>query len=510
MPGIDDLKPLITYLKETQNIKSAIALLSWDQETYMPSGSAQARAEQLSGLMGLVHERQVGQEMSKLLSASIDLETGELVTGETRCNAPAAALLREAWHDYHRATKLPESFVRELGLETALAHPVWVDARKRKDFKHFAPSLHKIVALKKRETEFLGYKDSPYDALLDAYEPDMTVAQLVPIFSSLKDKLLPLLEKIAASPHQPRIDFLSAFYDESAQIGFGEQVLTAMGFSFESGRQDLSAHPFTTSFHPSDVRLTTRVDTHDLLSSLFSSIHEGGHGLYDQGLSQAYFGTPLGETISLGIHESQSRLWENSVGRSRSFWKYFFPMLKETFPAPLKDVDLETYYAGINRVKPSLIRVESDEVTYNLHIMLRFEIERALIEEDFPVERLSERWNDMMESYLGIKPENDAEGVLQDIHWAGGAFGYFPTYTLGNLYAAQLFNQAEKEIADLTVQMEKGKLLSLKTWLNEKVHRWGRQFGSDTLIRKITGEPLSPDYFSDALNEKYTELYRLA
>ncbi len=510
MPTLDNLKPLITYLKETQNIRSAISLLSWDQETYMPSGASQARAEQLSGLMGMVHERKVGREMSALLSKSVDLETGELLSGISSWQEEAAALLREVWSDYHRARQLPSKFVRELGLETALAHPVWIEARQNNDFKRFAPHLQKIVALKKQEAEYLGYKDSPYDPLLDEYEPGMTVAQLVPIFASLKDKLVPLVEKIAAAPHQPKTDFLDAFYEESAQIRFGEQVLTAMGFSFECGRQDLSAHPFTTSFHPSDVRLTTRVDAHDLLSSLFSSIHEGGHGIYDQGLSEAGFGTPLGEAISLGIHESQSRLWENSVGRSLPFWIHFFPILKETFPSALKDVDLASYYAGINRVRPSLIRVESDEVTYNLHVMLRFEIERSLIEDDLPVSELPERWNDMMQSYLGVRPATDSEGVLQDIHWAGGAFGYFPTYTLGNLYAAQLFNQAKEDMKDLNTQMEKGELLSLKSWLNDKVHRWGRQYTSDELIRRITGEPLNPDYFTKGLDEKYSKLYRLS
>ncbi len=503
----DKIKPLITYLKETQHIKSAISLLSWDQETYMPSGSSQARAEQLSGLMALVHDRQVGREMSERLSKLIDLKTGELVSETAE---PFPALLREVWRDYDRATKLPSDFVRALSLETALAHPIWIEARKNNNFSQFSPSLRKIVALKKEEAEYLAYKDSPYDALLDEYEPGMTVAQLVPIFSSLKDKLLPLLEKIAASPRQPRTDFLDEFYNESAQIRFGEQVLTAMGFSFQTGRQDLSTHPFTTSFHPSDVRLTTRVDTHDLLSSLFSSIHEGGHGIYDQGLLQEYFGTPLGEAISLGIHESQSRLWENSVGRSRSFWKHFFPILKETFPRPLKDLDLETWYAGINCVRPSFIRVESDEVTYNLHIMLRFEIERDLIENNLPVEQLPDRWNELMQRYIGRKPTTDAEGILQDIHWAGGAFGYFPTYTLGNLYAAQLFNQAKAEIVDLSAQMAKGDLLALKTWLNEKVHRWGRQYTSEELIHRITGEPLNPDYFTKALYKKYAELYRLS
>jgi len=509
MQTLKDLKALIAFLKETQVLSSAIALLSWDQETYMPSGSGQARAEQLSALMGLVHERQTGKEMSQLLSASVDLETGELKFGPESGDARASALLREVWRDYHRATQLPSDFVRRMGLECSLAHQVWIAARKQNDFAHFAPSLKKIVALKKEEIDYLGYEASPYDPLLDTFEPGMTVAQIAPVFAALKEMLVPFVEKIAASPAHPKDDFLRAFYDEENQIVFGKKVLEAMGFSFDTGRQDLSAHPFTTSFHPTDVRITTRVDPQDLLSSLFSSIHEGGHGLYDQGLSVADFGTPLGESLSLGIHESQSRLWENGVGRSRPFWRYFFPILKETFPDVLKGVDVEGFYAAINTVRPSMIRVESDEVTYNLHIMLRFEIERQLIEEDLKVDALPELWNAKMEEYLGIRPKTDAEGVLQDVHWSGGAFGYFPTYTLGNLYAAQFLNQAKKERPELDARIEAGDLLPLKGWLNEKIHRWGRQYTSGELVQKVCGEALNPKYFSDHLHKKFGEIYRL-
>ncbi|MBN4054199.1 carboxypeptidase M32 [Nitrospira defluvii] len=507
MKSKNDLKPLIALLKEMQNLSSAISLMSWDQETYMPRGSAQARAEQISGLMALVHEQRTGQEMSRVLSKWVDLETGDLKSDwDNRC----PALLREVWRDYHHAIRLPSEFVKTLGLETSLAHQVWIEARKNKNFSFFAPSLKKIVALKKEEAEYLGYKDSPYDPLLDKFEPGMTVSQIVPIFLSLKEKLVPLLKRIGDAPHQPDSDFLRQYYDEEAQIAFGKRVLEAMGFSFQMGRQDLSAHPFTTSFHPSDVRVTTRVDPHDLLSSLFSSIHEGGHALYDQGLSTEDFGTPLGESISLGIHESQSRLWENGVGRSRPFWKHFFPILQKTFPDALERIDLERFYSAINAVRPSMIRVEADEVTYNLHIMLRFEIERTLIENDIDIDTLPDLWNEKTEEFLGIRPSNDAEGLLQDIHWSGGAFGYFPTYTLGNLYAAQFFKQAKIEIPDLEPEIEKGNLLPLKKWLNQKIHRWGRQYTSDELVRKVTDEPLNPNYFTNYLHEKFGELYRLS
>ncbi|MFQ5779513.1 MAG: carboxypeptidase M32 [Nitrospiria bacterium] len=508
MKTIRDLKPLVDTLRESQHLLSAVALLSWDQETYMPPGGGQARAEQLSALGGLVHEKRVGVEMKGLLSKWLDLETGRLKGDEADWDESSRALLREVWRDYDIAVKLPSDFVRRMGKEASLSQQAWVEARKKNDFPLFAPHLKKMVVLKKEEAAYLGYQASPYDPLLDRYEPGMTAAQVVPLFAALKAELVPVLEKIAGSRVMPRDDFLYLSYPPEKQLAFGREVLEAMGYHFRNGRQDLSAHPFTTSFHPTDVRITTRVDPHDLLSSLFSSIHEGGHALYDQGLSPDHFGTPLGEAISLGIHESQSRLWENGIGRSRPFWRHFYPILKKRFPEPLKGIDLEAYYAAINLVRPSLIRVEADELTYNLHIMVRFEIERALIEDDLDVDALPGIWNEKMQEYLGVVPDSDAVGVLQDIHWSGGAIGYFPTYTLGNLYAAQFLHQAKREIPELDACIEKGNLLSLKEWLNEKIHRWGRQYRSEDLVRRVTGEPLNPRYFIDALKEKFGEIYQ--
>jgi carboxypeptidase Taq len=361
--------------------------------------------------------------------------------------------------------------------------------------------------LKKEEADFLGYAESPYDALLDTYEPDTKTSQITPLFSALKERLVPLLDRLLQSPHPPSDEILHRSYDPQRQLEFGNTVLKAMGYDFSQGRQDLSPHPFTTSFHPTDVRITTRVFEQDLPSALFGSIHEGGHALYEQGLDPKTYGTPLGEALSLGIHESQSRLWENCVGRSKSFWKYFYPILQKTFPEQLGDVDLQTFYAAINRVKPSLIRVEADELTYNFHVMLRFEIEKELMEGNLRVKDLPLAWNDRMQSYLGIIPEKESDGVLQDIHWAHGAIGYFPTYTLGNLYSVQFFNQAKKEMPDLLTQMESGNLLSLKEWLNKKIHCWGRTYPVTELVQRVTGETLNPDHFVRYLEEKFSEIY---
>jgi carboxypeptidase Taq len=348
------------------------------------------------------------------------------------------------------------------------------------------------------------------DALLDLYEPGMTVAQLRPLFDALRARLVPLLRRIQASPIRISDDVLFRNYDQSRQLEFGKLILTAMGYAFDKGRLDCSAHPFTTSFHPTDVRVTTRVHERALAACLYSCIHEGGHGLYDQGLDPRHYGTPLGEALSLGIHESQSRLWENCVGRSRPFWRCFFPLLRQTFPETLDGVEAESFYAAVNRVQPSLIRVEADELTYNLHIMLRFDIERRLIEEQVEAEDLPSLWNATMNEYLDIEPARDADGVLQDVHWSLGAFGYFPTYTLGNLYAAQFYDQARLELPNLDDEIAAGRLTVLTTWLNQKIHRWGRRFTADHLVTRVTGRSLSPEPFLTYLERKFGELYGLA
>jgi len=504
------LEPLTTRLLEIQRINSAASVLSWDQETYMPAGGGQARAEQIAVLQGLAHQKLVSSEIESLLSQWVDPETGQAIDQPGDLwDEPSRSLLREVWRDFSRAKKLPSDFVIALSRECSLAQQVWVEAKKKNSFAMFLPNLRTVLSFKREEAQYLGYTDSPYNALLDGYEPGATIATLEPVFAQLKARLVPLLKRITQSRVHIDDGFLRRSYAHTSQLEFGRLVLTAMGYDFERGRLDLSAHPFTTSFHPTDVRVTTYVHEHDLPSCLFSCIHEGGHGLYDQGLDQQYYGTPLGDSVSLGIHESQSRLWENCVGRSRTFWRFFYPILQQTFHDQLGNVSAEGFYTAVNCVKPSLIRVEADELTYNLHIMLRFEIEQDLIEGKTRPEDLPEIWNRKMEEYLGIVPPTDTEGVLQDVHWSFGAFGYFPTYTLGNLYSVQFFEQAMKEIPHLEDQIATGQLTSLRRWLGQKIHRWGRMFTPEHLSRRITGSPVDPEPFLAYAEKKYGEIYQL-
>ncbi|MGQ0694632.1 MAG: carboxypeptidase M32 [Nitrospiraceae bacterium] len=510
MKTIATLEALTTRLLEIQRINSAASVLSWDQETYMPAGGGEARAEQIAVLQGLAHQKLVSPDIESLLSQWVDPATGQAFEQPgDRWDEPSRSLLREVWRDFSRAKKLPSDFVIKMSRECSLAQQVWAEAKEQSKFDMFLPNLRRVLSLKREEAQYLGYEESPYNALLDIYEPGSTIATLRPVFARLKARLIPLLSKITRSTVRIDDSILRYTYDQARQLEFGRLVLIAMGYDFERGRLDLSTHPFTTTFHPTDVRVTTRVHEHELQSCLFSCIHEGGHGLYDQGLDQRYFGTPLGDSVSLGIHESQSRLWENCVGRSLSFWRYFYPILQQTFHHQLRGVDVEQFYAAINCVKPSLIRVDADELTYNLHIMLRFEIEQDLIEGTTQPEDLPTIWNQKMEEFLGIIPKSDAEGVLQDVHWSYGAWGYFPTYTLGNLYAVQFFEQAKLEIPHLEDEIEAGQLMVLRRWLEQKIHRWGRMFTPDHLAQRVMGTSVSPEPFLAYVEKKYGELYQL-
>ncbi|MFO0770132.1 MAG: carboxypeptidase M32 [Nitrospiraceae bacterium] len=511
MKNLATLEPLSTRLLEIQRINAAASVLSWDQETYMPVGGGPARAEQIAVLQGLAHQKLVSDEIAALLSSWVDPTTGQAAEqGQESWDEPSRSLLREVWRDFSRAKKLPSAFVVRLSRACSLAQQAWVEARTASDFKAFLPHLSSLLAMKREEADYLGYKASPYDALLDVYEPGSTIAQLTPLFEQLRARLVPLLKRVTQSAVSIDHRALTQHFDSARQIEFGRLVLTAMGYDFERGRLDLSAHPFTTSFHPTDVRVTTRVFEEDLPSCLFSCIHEGGHGLYDQGLDPRYYGTPLGESVSLGIHESQSRLWENCVGRSRPFWRFFYPILQQTFPEQLRHVGLEQFYVAINRAQPSLIRVEADELTYNLHIMLRFEIERDLVEGRVQPEDLPGIWNEKMRHDLGVVPDRDADGVLQDVHWSMGAFGYFPTYTMGNLYAVQFYEQAARELPHLEEDIAAGRLMGLRRWLEQKIHRWGRMFTPTHLCQRITGTSLDPEPFLRYVERKYSELYRLS
>jgi carboxypeptidase Taq len=397
--------------------------------------------------------------------------------------------------------------VAEIARATSLGIEVWVQARKESNFPLFKPALQRILDLQRDLAQCLGFEESLYDALLDQYEPGMKKSELVRTFSELKAGLVPLVQSI--SERLDRVDdgVLRRTYSEAAQWEFGLEVARHLQYDFRRGRQDKSVHPFTTSFSVNDVRITTRVDEHFLPTALFGTLHECGHALYEQGISQNLERSPLASGASLGVHESQSRLWENLVGRSRSFWKFFFPHLQKAFPQNLQHVSLESFYRSINRVEPSLIRVEADEVTYNLHILLRFELESDLVEGRLALADLPEAWNSRMKAFLGFVPPDDAQGVLQDVHWSNGLIGYFPTYSLGNVLSVQLFEKAESAIPMIMAQIERGDFQALLEWLRKNIHQHGRKFLPSQLIERAIGEPLRAVPYLRYLGEKYSEIY---
>ncbi|HLM84441.1 MAG TPA: carboxypeptidase M32 [Candidatus Bathyarchaeia archaeon] len=490
-------------LQELYHIGSALAVLNWDMEVFMPPKGAALRAGTISNLSGILHEKFISKEFSDILKkAKVQLDAGKL-------DEEDSAIVRELWREYERQKKLPVDFVREMAQICSEGHNIWADARKKSDFNIFLPHLKKIVALKRREAELVGWKKSPYDALLESYEPFATSEEMSMIFEDLKKFLVPYLKKISDSSIKISRDILKGNFPIEKQKQFNEEVAKKIGFDFEAGRLDTSVHPFSTGFHPNDVRMTTRFEKDNLLDSFYSVIHETGHALYEQGLSKKNFGTPLGEAISLGIHESQSRMWENTVARGKNFWEYFFPKMQKEFPQPFAKIKFDDFFRAINFVRPSLIRVESDEVTYNLHIILRFEIEKELIEGSIEVEDLPKIWNAKMEEYLGVAVPNDKEGVLQDVHWSGGAIGYFPSYTLGNLYAAQFFAAAKKDMPNLEKEIAAGEFSPLLEWLREKIHMHGKFFSAGDLVREVTGESLTSQYFIDYLKEKFGEIYNI-
>ncbi|MBT5802032.1 MAG: carboxypeptidase M32 [Gemmatimonadetes bacterium] len=484
---------------ELADIGHAEGMLSWDQETYMPPKGAAMRARAQGTLAGLHHERLTAPELVGLVK---DLK-GQDLTGD------AAVNVREVGRSQDRALKIPKELVVELSQTESLSHEAWIAAREKADFAHFQPWLEKILKLKKEVAERVGYEGTIYNALLDEYEPYTRAEDIEPVFAALKDKLVPLVEKIAATGKFPARGVLDQDFPVAEQEELGRQVLEDLGFDLEAGRLDVAVHPFCSGTSRDDVRLTTRYSADWLPGSLFGTIHEAGHGLYEQGLPEDAVATPAGGSVSLGIHESQSRLWENMVGRSKAFSTHYLPRLKALFPTQLQNVNLDEFYAAVNQVEPSLIRVEADEVTYNLHILLRFELERDLFEGRVEVKDLPSVWNERMQQYLGVCPPDDAQGVLQDVHWSFGLMGYFPTYTLGNLYGAQFFHQAQQELPDLEGQIGRGEFGGLKTWLNDKVHNRGSRLRASELVEEVTGEKLSADYFTNYLEAKFGALYNL-
>ena len=512
-PALEELRE---RLARVADLNAAEAVLGWDQETYMPPGSIEARAAQLTTLARTAHEEFTRDRVGELIEAAA------AETGDSEYGGDDASLIRVARRDYERATKMPADLVARLATAASLGQQAWQRARQESSFELFRSHLETILELTREKAEALGYEDRTYDPLLDEFEPGMLTADLEATFGALREQLVPIVQAlteagegegrdpaegatsggatVAPGPLQHR-------YDDQAQWDFGVAVMGDFGFDFDHGRQDRSAHPFTTAFSAADVRVTTRIQEDFLPAGLFGTLHECGHGLYEQGVAAALERTPLAGGASLGVHESQSRLWEILVGRSRPFWHHYFPRLQRAFPDQLAGVDLDSFHRAINTVGPSLIRVEADEVTYNLHVMLRFELENDLLEGRVAVADLPEAWNDGMRRYLGVRPTNDAEGVLQDIHWSMGAIGYFPTYTLGNLMSAQIFARINVEIPDLRDQIGRGEFARLLEWLAENIYRHGCKFTATELLERLGCGALSAEPWLDYIRTKYAELY---
>jgi carboxypeptidase Taq len=494
---------LIRRTREASLLASCAELLGWDEETYMPRGGVAHRGNQMALLAGLCHERATDPRLGELLGA---VEGSPLVHDP---ESPAAVNVRELRRHYERSVRLPRSLVEETARATSLAQQVWAEARENADYDRLRPWLDKVLSLKRREAECLAGEGGLYDALLDEYEPGARSQDIARVFAALREELVPLVRAVAASRRRANVGLLRREYPVERQRVFSEAAAAELGFDFQCGRLDTTAHPFFSTIGPGDCRITTRFTGHDFSDGFFSTLHEVGHALYEQGLGPEHYGTPMGEAPSLGLHESQSRLWENVVGRGRPFWLHFFPLARQLFHETLRDVTVDDFSFAVNHVEPSPCRVRADEVTYNLHIFLRFELEQALVSGDLKPADLPAAWGEASRRYLGVSPRDDAEGCLQDGHWASGMFGYFPTYTLGNLFAAQLYARAEAELGELGSAFARGDFSELLGWLRASVYRHGHRYRAARLIEKVTGSPPDHRPLVQALRRKYGALYAL-
>lgn len=494
------LKQLKEILGEASDLDHAGSLLNWDQQVNMPVKGGEARGQHLATLGKLAHEKSTSDEVGKLLD--------ELKKEFTGSDSDEAALVRVAARNYDKATRVPAEFVAEQSIVTTAAFGAWVEAKGKSDFSIFRPHLEKVVDLVHKYVSFFPPADHPYDILLDDYEAGMKTAEVQKIFDSLRPKQVELIKQIS-SVKQVKDDFLHKKYNEKKIWDFSEIIISRFGYDFSRGRQDKAAHPFETSFSVNDVRITNRFEPHNPLAALFSGMHEAGHAMYEQGINPAYERTPLAHGVSSAVHESQSRMWENLVGRSLPFCEQFLPELKKTFPTQMEGVSAKAFYKAINKVEPTFIRVNADEATYNLHVMLRLELEIGMLTGKVAIKDLPQIWNSKMRETLGITPPDDAHGVLQDVHWSYGLFGYFPTYALGNLVSAQLWEKINDDIKDLEDQIRKGKFDSLLGWLHEKIHVHGHKYDPQELIQKVTGSKIDAAAYIRYLTGKFSDIYGL-
>ena len=503
------MNALREHLSETSLLESTIAALEWDEHTGMPSQAAEFRAQQLSFLTGLVHQRRTDPRIEEWLDQIVNGTKSAITQTYEVSNLESSqvqALVRTLRKDFQRNRKLPQTLVEEIASATSMGQQTWVQAKQEGRYELFLPYLKKILQLRLEEAKCLVEDgQSLYDALLDPYEEGMRTDRLQPIFAKLLEALVPLVQRASEASKRLGPAKLIGPFPIDAQRSFSKWVAEQIGFDFERGRLDETVHPFCTTLGPHDHRILTRYSENSFSSGLYGVLHEAGHGMYEQGLDVQWYGTPLGAAASLGIHESQSRLWENFIGLSDSFWQWAYPHAAKHFPM-LQQITKQDLTKELRKVEPSLIRIEADEVTYNLHILLRFELELALINQDLSVDDLPEAWNEKMQKYLGQTPPDDRFGVLQDVHWSAGLIGYFPTYTLGNIYAAQLMHAADRDLGGVDQSVARGEFNPLLKWLRERIHRFGRSLQPNELIESATQEPVKSDYLIEHLRTRCESL----
>lgn len=489
------------HARHTAVLASIHEFLGWDERTMLPPAGGEYRADQSTLLAGMIHQRWTDDKFGGQLD-----ELAAAINGD---DSAAAVTVRRLKRQRDKRVKLPQSLVEELSRTAIMGQQAWQTARENDDFSKFLPMLERTIELKRQQAEAIGYPQCPYDALLDEFEPEELTANVGPVLEKLREDLVPLVTSIQQCGRKPDSSIVRRDYPTDIQDRFARETAAAIGFDFNRGRLDVTTHPFCCTLGPDDCRITTRYYPQFFNAAFFGVMHEAGHGIYEQGLPTDQYGLPLGEAVSLGIHESQSRLWENFVGRNRAFWTHFYPKVQDNFHAALGDVPADDFFFAINEVRPSLIRVEADEATYNLHILIRFELERAMLDGEVQAADLPDAWNDKYEKYLGITPPSNSEGVLQDVHWSAGLIGYFPTYSLGNLYAAQFFAQAETDLGNLSESFAKGEFQPLRDWLREKIHQHGQHFTAAELVERVTGRRLSAQPLLDHLRTKMGILYEL-
>ncbi|CAH2715580.1 Carboxypeptidase 1 [Neobacillus rhizosphaerae] len=492
-------KEFLEYVKKMSAYNEALGLVYWDLRTGAPKQGVDQRSEVIGMLSSEVFKMSTSEEMAAYIA---NLSKQELPETTRK-------ILEECKKEYDRNKKIPAEEYKEFVILQSRAENVWEEAKEKADFALFSPYLEKLVAMTKQFVSYWGYEENKYNVLLDMYEPGMTIEVLDGVFDKLKDKIIPLVKKIADSDNKPKTDFLFEAFTKEKQRDFSLEILAKMGYNFNAGRLDETVHPFAIGLNPGDVRVTTKYDENDFRTAVFGTIHEGGHALYEQNIAKDLIGTPLCTGTSTGIHESQSLFYENIVGRSLPFWKNNYGLLKTFANGQFDQVDIMDFYRAINESKPSFIRIEADELTYPLHVIIRYEIEKGLFNDEIEVADLPTIWNDMYEQYLGIRPENDAQGVLQDVHWAGGSFGYFPSYVLGYMYAAQFKHKMIEDIPNFDQLLVEGNLLPIKEWLTKNIHQYGKMKKPLELLKDITGEGLNAKYLIDYLYEKYGEVYQL-